>query len=75
MSAPAITSFDSSPELESPTAWRSQSWLAPRLVFLTLVAIALSVLAERAGSNATLILAVNAVAYAAGGFLWRQDRH
>ncbi|MYD09125.1 MAG: cadmium-translocating P-type ATPase [Chloroflexi bacterium] len=68
MSAPAITSFDNSPDFESSTAWRSQSWLAPRLVVLTLIAIALSLVAERAGSDAALIFAVNAVAYAAGGF-------
>lgn len=56
------------PGLDTPLNWRSQSWLAPRLVALTLVAIIASFLAERAGASATLILAVNAVAYAAGGF-------
>ena len=68
MSAPAITSFDHAPDTETPTAWRSQSWLAPRLVVLTLIAIVLSLLAERAGSDAAVILAVNVLAYAAGGY-------
>ena len=48
--------------------WRSQTWLAPRLVALTLVAVIFSFLAERAGSSATLVLAINTIAYAAGGF-------
>lgn len=68
MTAPAITSFDNLSDLESSSLWRRQRWLAPRLVVLTLIAIAASLLAERAGSEAVLILAVNAVAYAAGGF-------
>ena len=47
---------------------RSQSWLAPRLVAVTLTAIIVSFLAERAGVSAALVLAINAIAYAAGGF-------
>lgn len=55
-------------EFDASLSWRSQAWLAPRLVALTLVAIVLSFLAERAGAQASLILAINLVAYIAGGF-------
>ncbi len=53
---------------DAPPDWRNQDWLAPRLVVLTLIAIGFSFLAERAAVPANLILALNLVAYAAGGF-------
>ncbi len=68
MSAQTTASQTQLPAIESPLTWQSQAWLAPRLVVVTLAAILLSFLAERAGTSATLILAINLVAYAAGGF-------
>ena len=61
-SQPRLAGFDEPPD------WRNQEWLAPRLVVLTLIAIGFSFLAERAAVPANLILALNLVAYAAGGF-------
>lgn len=46
----------------------SEKWLAPRLVIVTLAAIILSLLAERVGAPAWLILIFNLISYAAGGF-------
>jgi Cd2+/Zn2+-exporting ATPase len=46
----------------------TQSWLEPRLVVITLVALLLSLAGERAGWNEGLILLLNITAYAAGGF-------
>ena len=48
--------------------WRSETWLAPRLVALTLVAIVFSLLSERVGISGSVILALNIAAYCAGGF-------
>ncbi|MCE2471719.1 MAG: cadmium-translocating P-type ATPase, partial [Anaerolineae bacterium] len=56
------------PGFDSPPTWRCQAWLAPRLVVVTLAAIVFSLLAERAGTSTSLLLAINLVAYAAGGF-------
>lgn len=50
------------------TRWRSPQWLAPRLVALTLLAIILSLVAERVGLPRALVLALNLAAYLAGGF-------
>lgn len=68
MSAQTTASQHQLPEIDAPITWRSQSWLAPRLVAVTLTAIIVSFLAERAGVSAALVLAINAIAYAAGGF-------
>ena len=54
--------------LDAPPTWRDRAWLAPRLVALTLFAIVLSFLTERSTSASSLVLALNLVAYAAGGF-------
>ncbi len=51
-----------------PRRLHSQDWLAPRLVALTLLAIALSWLAEGAGWPASVVLALNLLSYLAGGF-------
>ena len=48
--------------------WRSDAWLAPRLVALTLVAIVSSLLSERVGFPQSLTLALNLLAYVSGGF-------
>ena len=48
--------------------WQSETWLAPRLVALTLLAVVSSFLAERLGFSQSLLLALNIVAYVAGGF-------
>ena len=47
--------------------WRSDDWLAPRLVALTLVAIVASLLSERFGFPQSLTLALNLLAYVSGG--------
>ncbi|MCY4464847.1 MAG: heavy metal translocating P-type ATPase [Chloroflexi bacterium] len=44
------------------------TWLAPRLVLLTLGAVLLSLLCERIGAPGTLLLALNVLSYAAGGY-------
>ena len=51
-----------------PARVLSEEWLAPRLVALTLVAIVLSFLGERAGIQSGFLLALNIVSYLAGGF-------
>lgn len=48
--------------------WLTQSWLEPRLVVVTLIAIILSLLAERLEAPPALILALNVASYLAGGF-------
>ncbi len=53
-------------DMDAP--WRSESWLAPRLVALTLVAIVFSLLTERFGFPQSLTLALNILAYVSGGF-------
>lgn len=47
--------------------WLTQTWLEPRLVVVTLVAIVLSLLLERTEAPAALILMVNVISYLAGG--------
>ncbi|MBK8022689.1 MAG: cadmium-translocating P-type ATPase [Chloroflexi bacterium] len=54
-------------EQAAPPRWLTQAWLEPRLVVVTLVAIVLSLLAERLEAPALLILLINLTAYAAGG--------
>ena len=47
---------------------RKLDQLAPALVVITLVAIVLSVLGERAGAPETAVLSLNVISYLAGGF-------
>lgn len=47
--------------------WLTEEWLAPRLVVVTLVAIVLSLLGERAGFSEGVILLLNITSYVAGG--------
>ncbi|MCY3780604.1 MAG: heavy metal translocating P-type ATPase [Chloroflexi bacterium] len=47
----------------------TQEWLAPRLVALTLLAIVLSLVGERAGIQPIFLLGLNIVSYIAGGVL------
>ena len=68
MSAHSTTSLNQFTSHEAPPSWRNQAWLAPRLVAITLVAILLSFLGERAGAPAALVMAINIAAYASGGF-------
>ena len=53
---------------ELQQSWLSEEWLAPRLVVVTLIAIALSWIGERVGFHEVVILALNIVSYIAGGF-------
>lgn len=48
--------------------WRSENWLAPRLVTLALLALVGSLISEQIGLPSWLALSLNIVAYAAGGF-------
>ncbi|RMF82917.1 MAG: cadmium-translocating P-type ATPase [Chloroflexi bacterium] len=47
--------------------WLTKEWLEPRLVVVTLIAIIVSLIAERSGAAAWLIHAANITAYVAGG--------
>jgi Cd2+/Zn2+-exporting ATPase len=55
------------PSSEKPR-WLSKAWLEPRLVVVTLLAIALSLLVERLGASNNLVLVLNVISYMAGGF-------
>ena len=46
----------------------AETWLAPRLVALTLAAIILSLLGERAGAPYEVVMALNILSYFAGGY-------
>ena len=61
-------SLDQAQRLDAGVNWRSETWLAPRFVAITLLAIALSVLGERTGMTSGVLLALNIVSYIAGGF-------
>lgn len=50
-----------------PLQWLTQTWLEPRLVIITALAIALSVIAESRELPGWLILTLNLTAYIAGG--------
>ena len=54
--------------VDTDARWRSDTWLAPRLVALTLVAIVFSLLSEGFGFPQSLTLALNILAYVAGGY-------
>lgn len=64
----AITTA-SEPQIEPRTRNRrfSQQWLEPRLVVVTVLALGLSLLAERAEAAPWLILVLNIISYVAGG--------
>src|SRR5690606_27968273 len=47
--------------------WLTQDWLEPRFVVVTLAAILLSLVAERAGAPEILIALLGVTAYVAGG--------
>jgi len=54
--------------VEAKSHWSGESRLAPLLVMLTLAAIVIGLLAERAGAAQSLLLSANIVAYVAGGY-------
>lgn len=63
-----IQSFTAQPDDSTPATRRlTQDWLEPRLVVVTALAIAASLVAERLNADATLILVLNLLSYAAGG--------
>ena len=64
-STPTLTHLD---QPDARARVFSRHWLAPRLVAITLLAIVLSALGERAGLGSEIILALNIVSYLAGGF-------
>ena len=68
MAAQTTTSQSQTFIAEAAFHWRSETWLAPRLVALTLLALVGSLLAERIGLPHTLTLGLNLLAYVAGGF-------
>ena len=68
MSAQTSTSLNQAQPTEARLNWKSEAWLAPRLVVITLLAIVLSFLGERLGITEPALLALNLVSYIAGGF-------
>lgn len=63
----SATTTDNKQVPEAKPTWMSQKWLEPRLVVITLAALLLSMLAERAEAPEGLILALNVISYTAGG--------
>lgn len=55
------------PPTQSTPHWLTAEWLEPRLVGVTGVGLALSLLGEQLGMSSTLILAINIVIYISGG--------
>lgn len=51
-----------------PVAWLDQSWLEPRLVVITLMAILGALVAERLEAAQEIILVLHIISYIAGGF-------
>ena len=51
-----------------PLPWRSEKWLAPRLVALTFFALIGSLLSEHVGLPYAVTLSLNLLAYVAGGY-------
>lgn len=66
MSAVNFVSREGGQPPERPV-WLTQSWLEPRLVVVTLIAIIASFISERAGAPDALTLIFNVISYAAGG--------
>ncbi len=66
--ATTTNSLDQVQSFDAGADWRSEAWLAPRFVAITLLAIVLSFLGERAGMTTSVVLALNIVSYLAGGF-------
>jgi Cd2+/Zn2+-exporting ATPase len=56
------------PHNQGQSSRLTQAWLEPRLVVVTGLALALSVLGERMGAPHGLVLALNVISYVAGGF-------
>ncbi|MBI1256640.1 MAG: cadmium-translocating P-type ATPase [Chloroflexi bacterium] len=52
---------------ETQPRWLSKAWLEPRFVGVTLAAILLSIVAERAGVSDIVIAALGVIAFVAGG--------
>src|SRR5689334_8653125 len=67
MTTRMITSEKTHENPPPPSPVLTQKWLEPRLVVVTLTAILGSLLAERLGAPAGLILALNILSYVAGG--------
>lgn len=67
--APPVADETSELTSEQPARPRylTQAWLEPRLVVVTLIALVLSLIAERAEASDTVVLLLNLTAYAAGG--------
>jgi Cd2+/Zn2+-exporting ATPase len=61
-------SLNSTPNAQPSLTWASADWWKPRLVVVTALALAGSMIAERAEADAALILTLNVIAYLAGGF-------
>jgi len=66
------TLITTSPEREQEERripqWQTQTWLEPRFVVVTALALGGSLLAERLGASPDLILVLNILSYIAGGF-------
>lgn len=67
MASVTAQSYLASPREERPST-RKLEKMAPALVVVTLVAIALSLLAERTGAPEAAVMSLNIVSYLAGGF-------
>ncbi|MFQ3647116.1 MAG: heavy metal translocating P-type ATPase [Anaerolinea sp.] len=61
-------SLNPTPNAQPSLTWASADWWKPRLVVVTALALAASMIAERMEANAALILILNVIAYLAGGF-------
>ncbi len=68
MAARAMPTNRRSVGTEAAIHWRSEAWLAPRLVALTLLAIAAGWVGEGVGVSPSVLLALNIAAYVAGGY-------
>jgi Cd2+/Zn2+-exporting ATPase len=68
MSVAITTPVQTEPSQSQPPRWQTHAWLEPRLVVVTALALAGSLLAEQAGAPAWLILLLNITSYVAGGF-------
>ena len=67
MSALTTNTLTQMQNIDTRLSWRSEEWLAPRLVAVTLLAIIVSFLGERAGISSGILLLLNITSYIAGG--------
>lgn len=67
MTSTALVETPTSETKKEKPRWLTQSWLEPRLVVVTAIAIGLSLLAERLEAPPLLILLINIISYVAGG--------